>query len=48
MHELAHVAGLDDLHDADAEDDLMYGWLEAGVRKTSLAASLADAIFAAE
>jgi hypothetical protein len=46
MHELGHVAGLEDLHDADAADDLMYGWLDAGVRKTSLAASLADAALA--
>jgi hypothetical protein len=45
MHELGHVAGLDDLYEADAKDDLMYGWLEAGQRRTSLAASLADEAF---
>jgi CSLREA domain-containing protein len=46
MHELGHAAGLPDLYDADAEDDLMYAWLEAGVRKRSLEASLADEAFA--
>ena len=46
MHELGHVAGLEDLYDDDAEDDLMYGWLEPGVRQTSLEASLADEAFA--
>jgi hypothetical protein len=25
---------LEDLYDADAEDDLMYAWLEAGERRT--------------
>ena len=45
MHELGHVAGLHDLYDAAAEDDLMLGWLAAGQRKTSLAASLADGAF---
>ena len=33
-------------YDAGDEDDLMYGWLEPGVRKTSLDASLADEAFA--
>lgn len=37
MHELGHLAGLPDLYDAEDEDDLMYGWLAEGTRKTSLA-----------
>ncbi len=45
MHELGHAAGLEDLHDPAFEDDLMFATLEAGVRKTSLEGSLADAAF---
>ncbi len=45
-HELGHVAGLSDLFDDYAGDDLMYGWLEEGIRKMSLEASLADQSFA--
>ncbi len=45
MHELGHTAGLADRYEAGSEDDLMYGWLEAGLRRTSLAASLADGAF---
>jgi hypothetical protein len=45
MHELAHTAGLEDLHHEEAQDDLMYAWLKPGVKRTSLAASLADKIF---
>ncbi len=46
MHELGHAAGLEDLHDSAYEDDLMFGWLAAGQRHTSLEASLADVAFA--
>lgn len=46
MHELGHVAGLDDLDDTSAEDDLMFGWLESGTRKSSLETSFADEAFA--
>jgi hypothetical protein len=46
MHELGHIAGLEDLHHQEAQDDLMYAWLEAGVRKTSLETSFADQAFA--
>ena len=46
MHELGHAAGLDDHDDPTAENDLMYGWLDQGVRKTELEASLADEAFA--
>jgi CSLREA domain-containing protein len=47
MHEFGHVAGLRDLYDDEFEDDLMYGWLEPGIRKTSMSASsLADEVFA--
>ncbi|MFP6613871.1 MAG: right-handed parallel beta-helix repeat-containing protein, partial [Pirellulales bacterium] len=45
MHELGHVAGLDDLYDADDEDDLMYAWLQPGMRKTSTSAAIADKVF---
>jgi hypothetical protein len=45
MHELGHTAGLEDLYDVESEDDLMYAWLEAGERRTSLADG-ADAVFA--
>jgi hypothetical protein len=34
MHELGHTAGLEDLYDVDAEDDLMYAWLAARGRRT--------------
>jgi hypothetical protein len=44
MHELGHVAGLSDVDEIG--DDLMYAWLEAGIRKSSLEASLADEVFA--
>jgi hypothetical protein len=43
MHELGHVAGLSDLYDADDDGDLMFAWLEPGVRKTS---TLVDEVFA--
>ncbi|MFP6614236.1 MAG: hypothetical protein VB835_18140, partial [Pirellulales bacterium] len=46
MHELGHVAGLDDLYDAGEEDDLMYAWLQPGMRKTSTSAAIADEAFA--
>lgn len=46
MHELGHAAGLHNLGDTDHKDDLMLGLLEAGVRKTSFAASPADETFA--
>ena len=46
IHELGHVAGLPDLYSDEAEDDLMYAWLEPGVRRFSLEASLADEAFA--
>jgi hypothetical protein len=45
MHELGHVAGLEDLDDPASEEDLMHAWLQPGVRRTSLAASLADEVF---
>jgi hypothetical protein len=45
MHELGHAAGLEDLDDPTEDDDLMYAWLEAGIRKTSLEASLAHHVF---
>ena len=38
MHELGHTAGLADLYDVEAEDDLMYAWLQPGVRRTDTAA----------
>jgi hypothetical protein len=34
MHELGHMAGLVDLYDVEAEDDLMYAWLDAGQCRT--------------
>lgn len=46
MHELGHVAGLDDLYRADDSDDLMYAWLQTGVRRTSTSAAIADEVFA--
>jgi hypothetical protein len=44
MHELGHTAGLADLYDVEAEDDLMYGWLEAGERRTAHEAAV-DSVF---
>jgi hypothetical protein len=41
MHELGHVAGLDDLYDPAMEDDVMFAFLRPGVRKTLTDASLA-------
>jgi predicted Zn-dependent protease with MMP-like domain len=46
MHELGHIVGLSDLYDPGADNDLMFAWLDLGVRKASLEASLADAAFA--
>ena len=46
MHELGHVAGLDDLYDADDSDELMYAWLQPGMRRTSTLAAIADKAFA--
>jgi hypothetical protein len=46
MHELGHIAGLPDLYVSAAGDDLMFGWIEAGARRPSPAASLADDAFA--
>jgi hypothetical protein len=43
MHELGHVAGLSDVDEIG--DDLMYAWLDEGVRKSSLEASFADEVF---
>ncbi len=43
MHELGHVAGLDDLYDPAMESDLMYAFLRPGVRKTLTEASLGGA-----
>jgi hypothetical protein len=45
MHELGHTAGLADLYDVGAEDDLMYAWLEAGERRTPNEAAV-DRLFA--
>ncbi|MFP6656894.1 MAG: NosD domain-containing protein [Pirellulales bacterium] len=45
MHALGHIAGLESTYDIDARDDLMYGWLEPGVRRTSLDISAVDATF---
>jgi titin len=45
MHELGHTVGLEDLYDVDAEDDLMYAWLEAGQRR-SPDETVADRVFA--
>jgi hypothetical protein len=44
MHELAHTAGLEDLYDVEAQDDLMYAWLEAGERRTPDEAAV-DSLF---
>ncbi|MFP6669519.1 MAG: NosD domain-containing protein [Pirellulales bacterium] len=46
MHALGHIAGLESTYDIDARDDLMYGWLEPGVCRTSLDISAVDATFA--
>ncbi|MFP6667290.1 MAG: hypothetical protein VB876_08255, partial [Pirellulales bacterium] len=46
MHELGHVAGLDDLYDIDDSDGLMYAWLQPGVRGASTSAAIADEAFA--
>jgi hypothetical protein len=46
MHELGHVAGLEDIYDEAAEGYLMYGWLEPGMRWTALESSVADSAFA--
>ena len=35
FHELGHMLGLEDIYDSTAEDDLMYGWLAAGLRRTA-------------
>jgi hypothetical protein len=45
MHELGHVLRQPDVNDWDDENDLMYGWLAAGVRRTLTADELA-AVFA--
>ena len=45
MHELGHVAGLHDLYDADDQEELMYAWLQPGVRKASTSAAIADELF---
>jgi hypothetical protein len=45
MHELGHVAGLEDLHHEEAQDDLMYAWLAPGEQRKSLNGSLADKVF---
>jgi hypothetical protein len=45
MHELGHVAGLADLYDVEAEDDLMYALLKAGERRTPNEA-VVDRLFA--
>ncbi len=45
MHELGHTAGLTDLYDVEAEDDLMYAWLETGQRRTPNEA-MVDRLFA--
>jgi hypothetical protein len=45
MHELGHTVGLEDLYDAEAEDDLMYAWLEAGERRAPNEAAV-DRLFA--
>jgi hypothetical protein len=44
MHELGHTAGLEDLYEVEAEDDLMYAWLEAGQRRTGHEAAV-DSVF---
>ncbi len=46
MHELGHVAGLDDLYGADERDDLMYAWLDPDMRKAATSAAFADEVFA--
>ena len=46
IHELGHTADLPDLNDAAQMEDLMYHWIEAGQRKTSLEMSLTDRAFA--
>ena len=45
MHELGHILGLPDHADQDSHDDLMYAWLQPGVRKSPLKAELADELF---
>ena len=45
MHELGHTAGLADLYDVEAEDDLMYALLKAGERRTPNEA-VVDRLFA--
>jgi parallel beta-helix repeat protein len=45
MHELGHTASLEDLYDVEAEDDLMYAWLEAGERRTPNETAI-DRVFA--
>jgi hypothetical protein len=45
MHELGHVAGLEDLYDESEEGDLMYAWLKPGVRSSSVGAALVDRAF---
>ena len=46
MHELGHVAGLDDLYGEDERDDLMYAWLDPDMRKAATSAAFADEVFA--
>jgi hypothetical protein len=47
MHELGHVLGLDDLDGSDEDDDLMYGLLEQGVRRTP-ALSAVESVFSGD
>jgi parallel beta-helix repeat protein len=45
MHELGHVAGLEDRYDEAENQDLMYAWLQPAAQRSSLNGSLADQVF---
>jgi len=44
MHEMGHVLGFGDIHDASAASDLMYGYLQLGERRLPLPVELTGTV----